>query len=280
MPHALVLTTASKANTTGGTFADTLAANSGDSLAVANFVNGNAAVVKAWGIDSDAVAELAWTNSRFDSVHDPQYGVRFNIPALIPGGAAVVGSHDLIDPPSKIPMYAGDTNVLTVTTTAADDIMVTYLTEYDDLPGTFGQFASWETVQALRETTIGLRCAPVASGTPGLYGTARALNADDTRLTGGKYYAVLGWTLQTVCTTITLKGPSTGNNRVGLPGGALTLDTMMGFVQMSREFGKPLIPILNGYDAASYFLEAADGEASTSPKVDLFMYQLSSNPTP
>jgi hypothetical protein len=280
VPHALVLTTASKANTTGGTFADTLSANSGDSLAVSNFVNGGARVVKAWGIDSDSVAELAWTNSRFDSVHDPQYGVRMNIPALIPGGAAVVGSHDLIDAPSSIPMFAGDTNVLTVTTTAADDVIVTYLTEYDDLPGTFGQFASWETVQALRETTIGLRCAPVASGTPGLYGTARALNADDTRLTGNKYYAVLGWTLQTVATTITLKGPSTGNNRVGLPGGALTLDTMMGFVELSKQFGKPLIPILNGYDAASYFLEAADGEASTSPKVDLFMYQLSSNPTP
>jgi len=280
VPHALVLTTASKAGTSGGTFADTLTANSGDSLAVSNFVNGGARVVKAWGIDSDSVAELAWTNSRFDSVHDPQYGVRFNIPALIPGGAAVVGSHDLLDAPSSLPMYPGDTNVLTVTTTASDDVIVTYLTEYDDLPGTFGQFASWETVQALRETTIGLRCAPVASGTPGLYGTARALNADDTRLTGGKYYAVLGWSLQTVCTTLTLKGPSTGNNRVGLPGGVLTLDSMMGFVDLSKQFGKPLIPILNGYDAASYFLEAADGEASTSPKVDLFMYQLSSNPTP
>jgi hypothetical protein len=280
VPHALVLNSASKANTTGGTFGDTLAANSGDSLAIANFVNQGARIVKMWGCDSDAVAELALTDSRFDSVHDPQYGVRLNIPALIPGGAAVVGSHDLIDPPSNIPVFAGDTLALTVTTTAADDVLVTWLTEYDDLPGTFGQFASWETVQALRETTIGLRCAPVASGTPGLYGTARALNADDTRLTGGKYYAVLGWTLQTVCTTITIKGPSTGNNRVGLPGGALTLDTTMGFVELSRTFQKPLIPILNGYDAASYFLEAADVEASTSPKVDLFMYQLSANPLP
>ena len=72
------------------------------------------------------------------------------------------------------------------------------------------------------------------------------------------------------------RGISSGGD--GLPGGALTLDTMMGFVSMSQQFGKPLIPILNGYDAASYFLEVADGEASTSPKVDLFMYQLSSNP--
>src|SRR5205085_3590714 len=131
-----------------------------------------------------------------------------------------------------IPVYSGDTLTYTVTSTTGDDIMVTYLTEYDDLPGTFGQFATWEQVQALRETTIGLRCAPVASGTPGLYGTARALNADDTRLTGGKYYAVLGWTLQTVATTVTIKGPSTGINRVGLPGGALTLDTTMGFAEL------------------------------------------------
>lgn len=280
MPHALVLNTASKASTTGGTFADTLTANSGDSLAVSNFVNGGARIVKAWGIDSASIAELALTDSRFDSVHDPQFGVRFNIPALIPGGAAAVGSHDLIDAPASIPVFAGDTLTMTVTSTAADAVIVTWLTEYDDLPGTFGQFASWDTVQALRETTIGLRCAPVASGTKGAYGTARAINADDTRLTGGKYYAVLGWSLQTVVTTITLKGPSTGNNRVGLPGGALTLDTMMGFVELSRQFNKPLIPILNGYDAASYFLEVADDAASTSPKVDLFMYQLSSNPVP
>ena len=109
MPHALVLNTASKANTSGGTFADTLAANSGDSLAIANFVNGGARIVKMWGIDSDAVAELALTDSRADSIHDPQYGVRMNIPALVPGGAAVVGSHDLIDAPSNIPVYSGDT---------------------------------------------------------------------------------------------------------------------------------------------------------------------------
>lgn len=276
--HALVLNTYSKANTTGGTFADVLTANSGDSLGISNFTQGGARIVKMWGIDSDSVAELALTDTRFESVHDPQYGVRFNIPALVPGGAAVVGSHDLIDPPSTIPVFAGDTLTMTVTTTAADDIVISTLTEYDFLPGSFGQFANWDRVQSLRETTIGLRCAPVASGTPGLYGTARALNADDTRLSGAKYYAVLGWTLQTVATTITIKGPSTANNRVGLPGGALTLDTTMAFVELSKQFGKPLIPVLNGYDAANYFLEVADGEASTSPKVDLFMYQLTANP--
>ncbi len=278
MPHALVLNTYSKAGTGGGTFADTLTANSGDTLGIANFINGGARLVKGWAMDSDSVMEIAITDSRFDSIHDPQFGLRYNVASLIPGGAAVVGAHTFLDAPQNVPMFSGDTLIYTVTSTNGDDVIVTTLTEYDDLPGTFGQFASWDRVQALRETTIGLRCAPVASGTAGLYGTARALNADDTRLTGGKYYAVLGWSLQTVCTTITLKGPSTGNNRVGLPGGAINMDSTMGFVTLSQQFGKPLIPILNGYDASSYFLEAADAEASTSPKVDLNMYQLTANP--
>ena len=278
MPHAIVLTTASKANTTGGTFADTLSANAGDSLAVQNFTNGGARILKAWGIDSDSVAEVAMTSSRFDTTHDPQYGVRFNLPSLSPGGAGLVASNTMLDAPVSLPVFSGDSITLTVTSTAADDVIVSYLTEYDDLPGTAGGFATWESVYGLRETTIGLRCAPVASGTPGAYGTARALNADDTRLTGGKYYAVLGWSVQTPVTTVSIKGPAWGNNRLGVPSGALDIRSDSYFVELSKSLGKPLIPVLNGYDAANYFLEVSDGEASTSPKVDVLMYQLRSNP--
>ena len=37
MPHAIVLNSASKASLTGGSFADTLTANGGDSLTIPNF---------------------------------------------------------------------------------------------------------------------------------------------------------------------------------------------------------------------------------------------------
>jgi hypothetical protein len=53
MGRALILNTASKANTTGGTFADTLTANSGDSLSVANYDanadQSGAKVTEMWG---------------------------------------------------------------------------------------------------------------------------------------------------------------------------------------------------------------------------------------
>src|SRR6266850_7563876 len=108
MPHAVVLNTASKAGTTGGTFADTLTANSLDSLSIP-FFNGAGRILKMWGMDSDAVAELALTDSRVDSIHDPQYGIRFNIASLIPGGAATVGAHALLRPPSEVQVFPGDT---------------------------------------------------------------------------------------------------------------------------------------------------------------------------
>jgi len=280
LPHAIILNTASKANTTGGAFADDLAANSGDSLAVSQFSNGGARVLAAWGIDSDSVAELAWKNTRIESIHDEQYGLRFNIPALTPGGAGTVAAHTLFKGSFQIPMYSGDLNTLSVTTTAADDVLVTFLMEYDDLPGTAGRFASWPQVQGMISTRIGLRCAPVASGTPGLYGTARSLNADDTRLSGAKYYAILGWTVQTPVTTIALVSTAWGNNRIGGPAGALDLDHTMWFVELSNRLNKPLIPIINGYDAANVFVYVADGEASTSPKVDFLMLELERNPLP
>ena len=278
MPPAIILNTASKANTTGGTFADTLTANSGDSLAIPLTGDNENYIFAMWGIDSDSVAELALTDSRTDSIHDPQFGDRFNIAALIPGGAASVGSHYQLRAPANIQVFPGDTLTMTVTTTAADDIMVSWLTRYNNLPGVQGQFARWEQVQALRDTTIGVRCAPVASGTPGLYGTARAINADDARWTGGKYYAILGWTVQTVCTTIAFSGQAWGNNRVGGPSGALETDTTNYFVDLYQQTNIPCIPVFNGYDAGNVFVTAADGEASTSPKVDVFAYELKSNP--
>jgi hypothetical protein len=278
LPHAIILNTASKATTTGGTFADTLAANSQDSLTIPNFVNGGARILKMWGIDSTSVAEIALTASRVDSVHDAQFGIRFNIPALFPGGAGKPAAHTMVKEPFQIPVFSGDTLALAVTSTAGDNVLVSWLTEYDDLPGTSGSFASWEQVNALADTRIGIRCAPVASGTVGAYGTARALNADDTRLTGGKYYAILGWTVQTPVATISLKATNWGNNRIGLPQGSLDLRTDMGFVELSQALRKPLIPIINGYDAGNVFLEVADDAASTSPKVDVLMLQLTQNP--
>ena len=133
-------------------------------------------------------------------------------------------------------------------------------------------------MQALKTTVIGLNQLPVASATPGAYGASRALNADDTRLSADKCYAILGCTVQTQVTTIALTSTTWGGQRIGLPMGALDLDTSYWFLTESLARQKPLIPIINANDAGNVLVQVADGEASTSPKVDWNMYELSRNP--
>lgn len=278
MGYARILTTASKASLTGGAFADTLTANTLDSLSISNYVSGRARITHAWGIDSASVMEGALTMTRYESVHDQQRGYRFEIPSLAPGGAGAIGAHTIFRPPYQIDAFSGDLATWTVTGTAADAVVVSYIVEYDDLPGVRATFATWEQVKNLKSTTIGLNQIPVASATKGAYGASRALNADDTRLSADKYYAILGCTVQTQVTTISLVSTTWGGQRIGIPVGALDLDNNMWFVTESIASGKPLIPIINANDAGNVLVQVADSAASTSPKVDWTMVELSSNP--
>src|SRR5437867_934679 len=240
MPRAVVLNTASKASASGGTFADTLTANSGDTLTIPNLQSAKGRILRMWGIDSATVAELALTAGRVESIHDPQYGIRFNIPSTALGGAAAPAAFPLIEPPNYVDVFTGDTLTMTYTATAGDAVLVSWLTEYENLPGVQATFVNWEWVKQNRFTEIGVRCAPVASATKGAYGTARAANADDTRWTGGRWYAICGFTVQTPVTTVSFKGPMWGNFRFGLPAGSPFFDTDNFFVELAQQFNEPL----------------------------------------
>lgn len=274
----MALTTASKANLTGGTFADSLSANSGDSLSVANYGQGGARIIEMWGIDSDSVAEVQVIYTRPESTHDQSHGARFNIPALTPGGAAVVAAHNLLPGYAYIDVFKSDTATIQVSGTAADDVLVSYNILYDDLPGANSQLMDWQAVLGLKKSIVSVACNAVASATPGAYGATRALNADDDRLHANTYYAILGYSVQTQVTTISLKGPGTGGQRIGCPAGALDLRSDTWFVDQTIKYGIPLIPWINSNDKGNYLLEVADGEASTSPKIDVLMVELTGPP--
>jgi len=279
MPPALILTTQSKANLTGGAFADTLSANSGDSTAVASYNTGGARIGEMWGIDSDAVCEGEILTTRPDSTHDQQNGYRFEIPAVALGGAATNAAFNIMPGGFDVPVFVNDTITIKVTGTAADDVIVSYLIEYDDLPGVGdAQFATWDQIKALRKSNVGMNNLPVASGTPGAYGASRALNADDNRYHANQWYAILGCTVQTQVTTISLTGPPWGGQRIGLPAGALFLNSNTYFIEQSLKRGKPLIPFFHQADAGNILCQVADGEASTSPKVDWNLVELTQKP--
>ena len=277
MPYAQVLTTAFKANAAGGTFADSLAANSGDSLSVANFNTGGARVLEAWGIDSDSVAEFQWIYTRPEATHDQSHGFRFEVPSVALVGAATDAAFNVLQGMDVINLFKSDTAAITVTSTAADDLLLSWVTEYDDLPGASAIFVNPGQVAALHKSKVGIFVGPTA-GAVGTYGTSRAFNADDDRLHANTWYAILGWTVQTQVTTIALTGPDWGGQRIGGPAGALYLNSNSWFMDQSMKWNKPLIPCFNSNNKGNILVAVADGEASTQPKIDFNLVELTGMP--
>jgi hypothetical protein len=281
MGRALVCVSASKATTTGGTFGDNLASNVGDSLAVPYFANGSAKIVDMWGINSTSVGELQVLSTKPESTHDQSHGVRFSMPALVPGGANTVAGHNMLGGYGSIKVFPSDTLTLGVTSTAGDNVLVSYNTLFDDLPGVTGNsaFATPSQIESLHKSTVGIRVSAVASGTRGAYGATRAFNADDDRLHGLTWYAIIGWSVQTQITTVTLTGPDWGGQRIGGPGGVLTLDQTAWFYDQAVKYGNvPLIPCFNSANKANINVQTADGAASTSAQIDFLLYELTGPP--
>jgi hypothetical protein len=278
MGRALVLTTASKAGTTGGTFADTLTANSGDSLAVANYSDGEANVLELWGNDSTSVMEGQMIFTRPQSTHDQSHGFRFQNASLLAGSAAKVGAQEYLPGNVGFQVFKSDSATIQVTTTAADNAAVSYLTLYDDLPGAAGVFISPTQAANLQNSIVGINVAAVTSSTRGAYGASRAFNADDARLHANTWYAIIGYTLQTPIMTVSLIGPDWGGQRIGGPGDPLTFRTGDWFMYQSSKWNKPLIPCFNSNNVGNVLVALADVAASATPQLDFTLYELTGPP--
>ncbi len=279
MPRAVVLNTASVASATGGTFADTLTINSPDSLAVANFDTGEAWIREAWAIDSAHAAEFQVIYTRPESTHDQSHGFRFGVPALALGGAGTNGAFNALPGIAGVKLFKSDSPTIQASCTASDVLVYSWVTEYDDLPGAAAKLATWDQVQSMRVSDVGIQVTAVANtSTAGLYGTARAFNADDNRLHANTWYAILGASVQTPVTTISLTGPDWGGQRLGMPAGSLDLRSNTWFLDQTIKWGRPLIPCFNSNNAGNVNVQVVNTATSTSPKPDFFLVELSGTP--
>lgn len=278
MPYAQVLTVASKANTTGGTFADSLTANAGDSLSVANFDSGGARVLEAWAIDDTSAAEFSFVWTRPEASHDQSRGIRQSIPAVQGPGAGKTQAFNLLTGVATIKLFKSDTVTINVSSTAADNVMAAWVTEYDDLPGASAVFTNPDQVVALRKSTVGIRVSAVGSATRGAYGATRAFNADDARLHANTWYALLGANSQLVVNTVALVGPDWGGQVIGLPLGYLQQGSSSWFLDQSIKWGKPLIPCFNSNNVGNILVKVADTASSPSAQIDFLLYELTGMP--
>lgn len=275
MPYAQILKTASIASASGGTFADSLTPNTPDSSAVANFATGGARWLEAWGINSAHIAELEVIYTRPESTHDQQHGWRSSIMAAAFNAVGHVGETNLLAGRRTLNIYKSDVPQLLVTSTASDVVVLSWVEEYDDLPGAAACFVTPATVAAMHKSTVGIRVAAVANtSTAGQYGTARAFNADDPRLHANTWYAILGANVETPVTTLSLIGPDFGGQRIGMPAGSIEIRSSSWFLDQSEKWGKGLIPVFNSNNAQSTIVQVVDTATSTSPLIDFQLVEL------
>ncbi len=278
MPYAQVLTVAAKSTTTGGTFADTLTANAGDSHSDANFDSGGARVLEAWAADDTSAAEFSFVWTRPEASHDQSRGIRQSVGGAQGPGAGKTQAWPLLTGQATVKLFKSDTVTISVSSVTADNVMAAWVTEYDDLPGASAVFSNPAQVEALRKSTVGIRVSAVGSATRTAYGATRAFNADDNRLHANTWYALLGANVQVIVNTIALIGPDWGGQVIGLPAGYLQANSSSWFLDQSLKWGKSLIPCFNSNNAGNILVKVADTASSPSPQIDFLLYELTGMP--
>lgn len=267
MPAALQVVNFFKQNLTGGAF-EALAPGTGDSATFFNVPQGsNAFMAEIWAVDDAHACEISIYASRF---HDQVYGIRAEVTsgaALAPTKRAVNVSPAGYDQP----IFPSDVLTVQANGTAADNVNVTFVLYYPDLPGVAANLASSDQVKAAIRNLVGIHVALTPGA--GTWGSTVALNASDNRLHANTWYAVLGFTSNLPLSAVGLQGIDTGNLRVGGPVLALPEHDAYMFSDLSDAYQQPLIPVINSNNAGNVLLSAAHTSA-TATVIDVMLAEL------
>jgi hypothetical protein len=256
-----------KNNLAGGGF-EALAAGSGDSLQVPNFVQGSRGfLLEVWGDDSVGPAEF---DIRSPDFHDNTRGIRLAYKAQ-PDPAR---PRLLLPSFVRQPLYRSDVLVAEVSGIAADKVSLDFLAYYENLDGADQRLLSWVEVDARGVDMVGIRISPTA-GAAGDYGATVALNSTDNRLKANTDYAILGASLDRCVDVLAFTAPETSGRAIGMPGLENSDLTAGWFVELSNRYGLPLIPVVNANNAGNVQFKVANAAAATAPAVDLVMVELS-----
>lgn len=145
---------------------------------------------------------------------------------------------------------------------------------YADLPGSNSRLANWADIVGRIVNILTVEVA-VAPGVLGGYSGQVAINATFDLLQANTDYAILGCTVDTLCTVVRITGPDFANFGVGIPG--ITVDrsiTANYFKDLNIAIGIPTIPIFNSANKAGTLLDVMQNQAGSAVNVNLVVAQL------
>jgi len=169
-----------------------------------------------------------------------------------------------------------DTLTVQVTGGTAETDLVALSIYYTNLPGAAARLYNWSDIMPLIAHIKPMEVDCTNSATVGNW-TDTVITATENQLKANTDYAVLGYVTDIAQAMIGIKGLETGNLRVCGPGTVLTDTTGQFFVEWSQREQSPHIPVFNSANNGSTYVSTCDTTASTTPKVQLILAQLSSN---
>lgn len=210
------------------------------------------------------------TQITYPSGHDMVRGLRFadSITAGIPN----------LMLPAGVPMRFRSQDPITVakigSAVAGDRENMSMLMFYEDLPGVDAHLINMATLRRRGVNQLTIEDSITASA-GGIYATPRALTASSDLLKANTEYALLGIATSVTKHAITLRGPDTGNMRVGVPGILNNrLEGLSFFGNLSDAHDLPCIPVLNSANRNGTFVEVLDDENVAAVRFSLALVEL------
>jgi len=204
----------------------------------------------------------------FPSGHDVTRGLRFRHTAGIVDDRLGYNQRAQVQPQEAISVTLAGSAVGGQTEFACLHML------YEEQPGIAARFISPSDLQVrgVSLLTVEDSLTPVSSTT---YSGARAINAASDLLRANTDYAILGANLGVVCAVLGIKGPDTGNSRVGIPGSTSNVpDTGDWFRILSDQYGLGLIPVFNSANRGNTLIDVLQDQAAAVVPFSLNLVQL------
>lgn len=244
-----------------------LTANTGDSFSIRSFGEGVTPYLEQiWTQQATA----GFFRVRSPRMHDSTQAIRSIAPAAAPLGLLAQGTEQRV--------YQTDTLTVEIQGGGAEVDAGALLMYYANTSAGSARLAMWEQVKPLILNHLTVQVDTAGPTTSGDWSAGTNLTNFTDLLHADTWYAVLGYELDTESLAVALRGPDTGNYRVGGPGDLNSLESRDWFKRLSQIHGTPHIPVINSQnDGATQCFVARVGAGGTI-NVTWHLIELSANP--
>lgn len=241
-----------------------ITSNTGDTLQVPSFNKSSPAYLEnAWAHEaSPGVLRI-----RSPKLHDNVQGLRLTVPSA--------QAYPLLPMEVDQPLVTLDTLIVELSGGGAETDVAVLQQYITDMDGAAQNLATWEQIQPriLNVLTNEVDCA--APATIGNWSAGNALNFTFDQLHATSSYAVLGYEVSAACAAIAVSGPDTSQLKLGGPGVTDPQSTRDYFVKLSRQSGRPHIPVIKQANKGATTVYTLSASAPAAINVGLILAELS-----